>query len=652
MKRVWAPVAVALIIVAPRAGLASGTVVRSVRLSPGGGAVAVIVKADGPLPLPAVGVLGGPPRIYLDFRDVTTATTGIQLEGHALVRRVRVALNQAQPPVTRVVIDLARAAPYRVEAGGRERGELTVVIDAPAGVQSAPPSPQIAAPQTPAQATPPNLRRESAAPPVTTAPAARPPAAPPSPPASSTLSRTPGPGASGTVVRSVRLAPGGGAAAIIVRADGPLPSPAVGVLGGPPRIYLDFRDVTTATTGIQLEGHALVRRVRVALNQAQPPVTRVVIDLARAAPYRVEAGGRERGELTVVIDAPAGVQSAPPSPQIAAPQTPAQATPPNLRRESAAPPVTTAPAARPPAAPPSPPASSTLSRTPGPGASGTVVRSVRLAPGGGAAAIIVRADGPLPSPAVGVLGGPPRIYLDFRDVTTATTGIQLEGHALVRRVRVALNQAQPPVTRVVIDLARAAPYRVEAGGRERGELTVVVEAPAATELAPAVPGAQAVSSPAPLSPEPAPARVATVTPPAAASKDVAARAPAKDVERYLAQISSALDRLEQLRPLLASLDALKSVSGVELKAAAGEFQSIRQALVAIEPPRTLKATHELFCTVCALGALSATTRLESVARGDVAGAWNAASAAASALMLLDRSGAELGVVPIRSPESQ
>jgi len=645
MKRVWAPVAVALIIVAPRAALASGTVVRSVRLAPGEGAVVVIVKADGPLPLPAVGVLGGPPRIYLDFRDVTTATTGIQLEGHALVRRVRVALNQAQPPVTRVVIDLARAAPHRIEADGRHRGELTVVIGAPAGVQSAPPSPQVATPQTPARVAPP-AGREPAAPPATPAPAAHPPATPTRTPAPGALSRTP---ASGTAVRSVRLAPGGGAAAIIVRADGPLPSPAVGVLGGPPRIYLDFPNVTTATTGTRVEEHALVRRVRVALNQAQPPVTRVVIDLARAAPYRVEAGGRERGELTVVIGAPAGVQSAPPSPQIAAPQTPAQATPPNLRREPAAPPVTAAPAARPPAAPASPPAPSTLSRTPSPGASGTVVRSVRLTPGWGEVAIVVGADGPLPSPAVGVLGGSPHICLDFPNVTTATAGILVEGHPVVRGVRVALNQAQPPVTRVVIDLARAAPYRVEAGGRERGELTVVVEAPAATELAPAVPDAQAVSAPAPLSPEPTPARVATVTPPAAASKDVAARAPAKDVGRYLAQISSALDRLEQLRPLLASLDALKSVSGVELKAAAGEFQSIRQALVAIEPPWTLKATHELFCTVCALGALSATTRLEAAARGDVAGAWNAASAAASAIMLLDRARAELGTAPSGAP---
>ena len=644
MKRVWAPVAVALLALGPRAALASGTVVRSVRLAPAGGAVAVIVVADGPLPPPTVGVLGGPPRIYLDFRNVTTATTGIRGERHPVVRRVRVALNQGRPPVTRVVIELTRTAPHRIEAGERERGELTVIIGAPAGVQSGPPSPPVATPQTPARVAPP-AGREPAAPPVAPAPVAHPPATPALPPAPGALSRTP---ASGTVVRSVRLAPGEGAAAVIVEADGSLPLPAVGVLAGPPRIYLDFRGVTTATTGTRGERHPVVRRVRVALNQARPPVTRVVIELARAAPHRIEAGERERGELRVTIGAPSGVQSAPPSPPVATPHTPAQVAPPT-RREPAAPPASPAPAAQPAAAPALPPAPGALSRTPGPGASGTVVRSVRLAPGWGDVAVIVEADGPLPSPAVGILGGSPHIYLDFPNVTTATAGILVEGHPVVRGVRVAVNQAQPPVTRVVIELARAAPHRIEAGGRERGELTVVVDAPAATESAPAVPDAQAMSSPAPVSP--APARVAAVPPSASGSREATARAPAKDVERYLQQASSALDRLEQLRPLLASLDALKPLSGVHLKAAAGEFESIRQALAATEPPKTLKATHDLFCTVCVLGALSATARLEAVARGDSAGAWNAASAAASAMMLLDRARAELGVAPVRSPDS-
>ena len=627
MRQVWAPVAVALFIVAPSAALASGTTVRSVRLAPTAGAVAIIVEADGPLPLPDVGVLGGPPRIYLDFRNVTTATTGIRVEGNAVVRRVRVALNQPQPPVTRVVVELAQAASHRVEAGNRQRGELTVVIGVPAAVQSAPPSPRIAKPQAPASGASPNAGRESAAPPL----------------------RTPSPGVPATIVRSVQLAPAGSETAITVKADGPLPVPAVGVLGSPPRIYLDFRNVTTATSGSRAAGRTFVRRVRVGLNQAQPPVARVVIDLAQAAPYRIEAGGRERGELKVVISVPAGVQSAPPPARITTPQAPAQVGSPRPRRESAAPPPAAAPSARAGAAAALTPAPESRARTPGPGASGTVVRSVRLGPGWGEVSIIVEADGPLPSPTVRVLGDSPNICLDFPNVTTATAGILVEGHPVVRDVRVALNQAQPPVARVVIDLARAAPYRIEEDGRQRGEVTVVVDTPGSADLAPPVAGAQAAPPAAPLSPEPTVARVATIPPPAVASKEAATRAPAKDVERYLQQTSNALDRLQRLRPLLASLDALTPVPEAHLKAATGEFESIRQALAGIGPPPTLKATHELFCTVCVLGALSATTRLEAMARGDTSGAWNAASAAASAMMLLDRARTELGVAPSSAP---
>jgi hypothetical protein len=654
MKQVWTPVAVALLILAPSAALESGTVVRSVQVSPREGAVAIIVQADGPLPSPRVGVLEGPPRIYLDFRDVRTATTGTLVEGHALVRQVRVALHQPQPPITRVVVDLASAAPHRIELGGRRRGQVTIVIGNPAGVQLAPPSPQVVAPRPPAQVTPPP-RREPAVPQVAPAPAARP-AAPESPTAPGAASRTPRAGASETVVRSVRLAPGEGAVATIVEADGPLPLPKVGVLEGPPRIYLDFRGVRTATKGVLGEGHALVRQVRVALHQPQPPVTRVVIDLTSRAPHRIEAGGRERGELTVVIGAPAGVQLAAPSPQVAAPQTPAHVTPPKLRREPGAPPGTPAPAARP-AAPELPTAPGAARRTPGARPHGTVVRSVRLAPEWGAAAVIVEADGPLPSPAIGALRDPPRIYLDFRGVTTATRGFLVEGHPAVRQVRVAVSEVQPPTTRVAIELAKMAPYRIEEGGRERGELRVVFDTPATNQpappadsqrVAPAVAGAQATSSPVPSSPERATAVAATPPPSGAASGEVAARASAKDVERYLQQASSGLDRLERLRPVLTSLDALTPVSGLDLKAAAGEFDSIRQGLAAIEPPQRLRATHDLLSTVCVLGALSARTRLEAVARGDTARAWNAASAAASAIMLLDRARADLGLAPIRS----
>jgi hypothetical protein len=113
----------------------------------------------------------------------------------------------------------------------------------------------------------------------------------------------------------------------------------------------------------------------------------------------------------------------------------------------------------------------------------------------------------------------------------------------------------------------------------------------------------------------------------------------------LQRASPLLERLERLRPLLGSLDALSVVQESQLKAAAQEFESIRQALAAIVPPRTLAATHVLFRDVCVVGAASAAARNAPTVPDDSTRAWNAAAAAAGALMLLDRASAEVGLAP-------
>jgi hypothetical protein len=117
------------------------------------------------------------------------------------------------------------------------------------------------------------------------------------------------------------------------------------------------------------------------------------------------------------------------------------------------------------------------------------------------------------------------------------------------------------------------------------------------------------------------------------------------VAQYFQRASSLLERLERLRPLLVSLDALAALPPEQLKAAAEEFQSIRHALAAIVPPRSLASTHELFRDVCALGAASAAARVAPAASDDSTRAWNAAAAAAGAIMLLDRARAEVGLAP-------
>jgi hypothetical protein len=310
------------------------------------------------------------------------------------------------------------------------------------------------------------------------------------------------------------------------------------------------------------------------------------------------------------------------------------------------------------------------------------LQSVRLIVGDGETSVVLSADGALPAPKVGVLTDPARIYLDFPDVAAATEGTRGSGELLVRGVRVAVNQPRPLVTRVVIDLARPAPHRIEAGLRGSGQLTIVVggsvspaglapppaprqdvagsapvppKAPpaelpkaavqstaAATE--PAVPAAAPAAVGAPRTGEPA-ARAARSPDLARGDGAAAVRAPAKDVSQYLLRASSLLERLERLRPLLVSLDAVAVLPEEQLKAAVEEFGSIRQALSAIVPPRTVAATHELFRDVCVLGAAAAAARVAQVVPDDSTRAWNAAAAAAGAIMLLDRARAEVGMAP-------
>jgi hypothetical protein len=324
----------------------------------------------------------------------------------------------------------------------------------------------------------------------------------------------------------------------------------------------------------------------------------------------------------------------------------------------------------------------------GPRASRPSLQTVRLIVGDGVTSVILSADGALPAPKVGVLTDPPRIYLDLGNVAAATEGIRVEGRYLVRGVRVAVNQSEPLVTRVVIDLSKPAPHWVETGRRESGELTVHVGVPVAVVAnAPkAQSGARDVAGGVPPAPGPPPtdvpeipvrARTAALAPPgpppapaalppearpnAAAARaarspgfarapgGTAARAPAKDVAQYLHDASPLLERLERLRPMLVSLDALTIVPGERLKPAVEEFGLIRTALASLVPPRSLTATHELLREACSLGAASVTARVAPGVPDDTSRAWNAAAAAAGAMMLLDRARADLGLAADPTP---
>ena len=104
--------------------------VRSVRLdkaSPPGTATVVVESNGGPLPEPESGAPLNPPRIYLDFAGVL-ATTVVQPESDPIVSRIRVAEHTASPLVTRVVVNLNKPMPYRIDASARTQGRVVLII--------------------------------------------------------------------------------------------------------------------------------------------------------------------------------------------------------------------------------------------------------------------------------------------------------------------------------------------------------------------------------------------------------------------------------------------------------------------------------------------------------------------------------------------
>jgi hypothetical protein len=256
---------------------------------------------------------------------------------------------------------------------------------------------------------------------------------------------------------------------------------------------------------------------------------------------------------------------------------------------------------------------------------GTVLRTVRVAPAitGGATTVVLEAGGPLPEPLSGALDGPPRVYLDLQGVRPRPDVVAATPDPLVRRTRVAVHSASPLVTRVVIDLVTLVPYRIDASGRERGVLVVTLEGPPrpSTAASPAIPvtGRHQTSGPA------------------RSSKSVAA----SSAVEYAARMSEVLIRFQALRPVLVSIDRRADVTPTDLEAAAIELETIGRSLAAIRPPGSRETTHGLLVRACALGVRSSRMRQDSIRTNDSALGWNAASAAAGALMLLDRASSDL-----------
>ena len=253
------------------------------------------------------------------------------------------------------------------------------------------------------------------------------------------------------------------------------------------------------------------------------------------------------------------------------------------------------------------------------------IRAVTVATSKDGVAVAIEANGPLAQPSSGLANNPPRIYIDFADVLPGQPIQPVPENPLVRRVRVAEHSSSPLITRVVIDLTRPAGYRIDSSNLAQGRLTVTLSA---TDSAtpPRAQEAQTQTPETAASPKP--------PPPATSASPAAERA-------YDVRVSAPLVRLYALRPLLVSIDHLANSLPNNVDAAVSEFESIGKILSGIKPPRSRERAHELLRRTCTMGVRAIRVRQDGARTNDSAAVANAASAAAGALLMLDRANQEL-----------
>jgi hypothetical protein len=93
--------------------------IRNVQVLLGGNQVEIQIESSAPI-VPQTNELGGPDRLLLDFVNARPAPhLRSQKVSRAEVKDLRVGLFSADPPVTRIVIDLNSPQPYQVFPAGR-----------------------------------------------------------------------------------------------------------------------------------------------------------------------------------------------------------------------------------------------------------------------------------------------------------------------------------------------------------------------------------------------------------------------------------------------------------------------------------------------------------------------------------------------------
>ncbi len=228
--------------------------------------------------------------LVVDMRNVSVSDARADIAGEGAITGVRLEQASAEDgrALARVHVALAKPSRYTVRSA---RNTIRVELKGAARV----PAPPVATKGAPIVAPRPSAlsaapARASAVQPQTPAPVR---SIEPGAPVS----------AAATIIERIKSSRTPGATTITLVGNGRLA--AAGVTESkdrPRRLVLDFPNVTsTAPTQTAIDS-PLVTRVRVALNSQQPLVTRVVMEIASSASYRVERGGESGRDLAVVFE--------------------------------------------------------------------------------------------------------------------------------------------------------------------------------------------------------------------------------------------------------------------------------------------------------------------------------------------------------------
>ncbi len=127
----------------------------------------------------------------------------------------------------------------------------------------------------------------------------------------------------------------------------------------------------------------------------------------------------------------------------------------------------------------------------------------------------------------------------------------------------------------------------------------------------------------------------------------ALRAP--DLRAYREKITMSLTRLQRMVPLLEDIKALAGSGPDALGSILRWSGQVRRALTAIVPPSELSDAHNLLVSAVQLADNAARIRREAAINGNMTRAWDASSAAAGALMLVERGRTEVQLA-LRPPQ--